>query len=504
MAKELTTASISAPGFFGLNTQESSVTLAAGFALRADNCVIDQYGRLGARKGWSYLTTDAAVGLQGGYRFTDIDGTVTFLCWNDTGFYEYNGSSPLVSLTYSGVGTLLEGNWQGVTLNDKAYFFQRGYNPVFFDPLTGVIDDTAVTVPTGNCALAAYGRVWTADTDTNQNTVYWSTLLDGNDFTTGTAGSINLSAVLVGGNDRIVALGAQNGRLIIFCERSIVIYGDTDADQILNPVNMRLVEVISGVGCVARDSVQNTGKDIVFLSEDGLRSLGRVIQEKSQPMTDISKNIRDDLVRTVNQVDRETVKSCYSADNAFYLLLVPEYSRIYCFDMRSPLQDGSARVTLWDNQTQTNMIVGPNNLFFTQVDGLARYSGYTDNGVPYRLKYYTNYLDFDNATTVKYMKRLAVTLIGGAGQDFVFKTGYDYNDNYESYGVNIVDKANSEYGVSEYNFGAEYTTGTLSETIRAPVGGSGNIIQVGFEAEIAGIELSIQKLDIYIKQGKIY
>jgi len=56
MAKPLQSASVAAPGFFGLNTQESSVTLEDGFALVADNCIIDKYGRLGARKGWRYLT----------------------------------------------------------------------------------------------------------------------------------------------------------------------------------------------------------------------------------------------------------------------------------------------------------------------------------------------------------------------------------------------------------------------------------------------------------------
>ena len=52
MAKQLMSSSIAAPAFYGLNTQESGVTLQEGFALQADNCVIDKFGRLGARKGW--------------------------------------------------------------------------------------------------------------------------------------------------------------------------------------------------------------------------------------------------------------------------------------------------------------------------------------------------------------------------------------------------------------------------------------------------------------------
>jgi hypothetical protein len=43
--KELKSASVGAPGFFGLNTQSSGALLSDGFALVANNCVIDKYGR---------------------------------------------------------------------------------------------------------------------------------------------------------------------------------------------------------------------------------------------------------------------------------------------------------------------------------------------------------------------------------------------------------------------------------------------------------------------------
>jgi hypothetical protein len=54
MAKELVTASLVAPAFLGLNTQESSLSNDPSFALDANNCVIDEFGRLGAREGWFY------------------------------------------------------------------------------------------------------------------------------------------------------------------------------------------------------------------------------------------------------------------------------------------------------------------------------------------------------------------------------------------------------------------------------------------------------------------
>lgn len=508
MAQQLQSASIAAPGFFGLNTQESSITLAAGFALTADNCVIDKFGRLGARKGFISLANSTPTALKGAHLFRDINGTEYFGCWTDTGFYIYDGSATLLPTTYSGSNVLTEGNWQAATLNDAAFLFQRGYEPIYFSPTTGLIDDVVNVghgvVPKANTVLSAYGRLWVADTVDNKTTVWWSTLLDGTNFGSGTSGSVDLTSVLVNGNDKITALGAQNGRLVIFTENNIVIYGDPSGNT-LNPATMQLVEIIAGIGCKARDSVQNTGQDILFLSQDGLRSLGRTIQEKSQPMRDLSKNIRDELVRTVHATNAEDIKSVYSADNAFYLLLIPEYQRIYCFDMRQPLQDGSARVTIWDNQVHTGMVSGPDDVYFTGVHGLSIYQGYTDFGSPYVIKYYTNYFDFDNSASVKMLKRLSVTLVGGSGQNFVLKAGYDYSDSYQSYPVSIEIRDNAEYGVAQYNDSeAEYTVGTLSDTVRAPVGGSGNVIQVGFEATIIGAQLSIQKLDIYVKQGRIY
>ncbi len=57
--KRIQTATIAAPGFLGLNTQESSIQLSSGYALKAQNCVIDRYGRIGARRGWT--TVNSAV-----------------------------------------------------------------------------------------------------------------------------------------------------------------------------------------------------------------------------------------------------------------------------------------------------------------------------------------------------------------------------------------------------------------------------------------------------------
>ena len=59
MAQQLQNVTISAPAFSGINTQDSPIDLDACFAKVADNCVIDSFGRIGARNGYELLTTDA-------------------------------------------------------------------------------------------------------------------------------------------------------------------------------------------------------------------------------------------------------------------------------------------------------------------------------------------------------------------------------------------------------------------------------------------------------------
>ena len=78
MASQFLTQSIAAPGFYGLNLQESSITLSSGFALKAQNCIIDKYGRIGARRGWtavnSTVNTDLGAANPVEFIFEVVDG----------------------------------------------------------------------------------------------------------------------------------------------------------------------------------------------------------------------------------------------------------------------------------------------------------------------------------------------------------------------------------------------------------------------------------------------
>ena len=107
-----------------------------------------------------------------------------------------------------------------------------------------------------------------------------------------------------------------------------------------------------------------------------------------------------------------------------------------------------------------------------------------------------------------------VTLVGPSGQAFVMKVAVNYSTIFTSYvytlGTGTVYEYNPQALIdqavpldgAEYNI-AEFSDGIIIENVRASVGGAGEILQAGFETTINGAPMSLQKLDILTKTGRI-
>ena len=605
MAEQLVTGSIAAPGFSGLNTQDSSIQLDSGFALEANNCVIDKYGRVGARKGWTKVNPTAfnSGHVRTVFEFVKADNNLTFAAADNkiygthpsTGAYvqypvggtlfcpsastTYSQTGTTVTVTHSSHGyttgntvyfgptsgtadeglyvvtvtsgsvftftspssettsgsancinilttyTITDDNWQalnmpygtGSTASAHAVWLQANHIPLVMHKL-GTAPHTHVdgygfqrlgdiaTFPSPytvtdfkpSCGVYAFGRLWVANVGSNDTqTVYFSDLQDPSNWTTGTSGKLDISAVIPTG-DPIVGLAQHNGFLIIFCRKHIVVYSGAST-----PSTMTLSDTITGVGCIARDTIQSVaGTDILFLSETGVQSLQRVIQEKSLPFRDVSKNVRDELITLVSSETEANIKAIYYPTDAFYLLSLPGTGFTYCFDTRGVLENGASRVTVWKQISPTAFCMMYNrDLYMGQVGYIGKYDGYQDNTSTYRMSYFTNYFDFGSATTNKILKRINVTAIGGSAQPIAIKWGYDYTRNYFSRGIVLQRVEVWEYGTAEYNI-ATYTNGIALDIANIPASGSGTVLQLGFESDIRGTPLSIQKIDFFLKQGK--
>jgi hypothetical protein len=513
MSQQIQAYSITAPGFFGLNTQDSSLDLDKGWALVANNAVIDQYGRIGARKGYTKQhSTLAALGTADVKTITELvdsAGTSYTLCAGNNKIFKLVGTT-LSEVTFNGVGTaptITDSNWSTAYLNGRIYFFQSGHTPIGFDPTVSTTTYFRAdqesgyngTVQLANIIISAYGRLWNASTTTDKVTVQWSDTKNPNKWGTGTAGTLDTTTVWPKGGDTIVALAAHNNLLYIFGKRNILIY--TGATT---PATMTLSDVVTGIGCVSRDSVANTGSDVVFLSETGVRSVSRTIQEKSAPLNDLSKNVRNDLISVVAGEDAATIKAVYSPREGFYLLNLPLSKQVYCFDTKAALPDGSLRVTTWDTiEPKSFCQLSDGSLLLGRLGFICKYTGYfDDDSTTYRMQYYTQHTDLGSPNVTSILKKLKAVVMGGTDQIVTVKWAYDYTGAFQSENIEITDQAVSYYGIGEYGI-AYYTDGVALQTITAYPTGSGKVVQTGYETEVKGYSISIQKLELHAKTGRI-
>jgi hypothetical protein len=277
------------------------------------------------------------------------------------------------------------------------------------------------------------------------------------------------------------------------------------AQDVLSAGVFKISDSLTGIGCIARDTIQNTGSDVIFLSDTGVRSVLRTIQEKSAPFRDLSKNVRNDLMNAVAGETAANIKSVYSPFESFYLITLPALKIVYCFDMKATLQDGSSRVTIWDNmEPKSFCYLRDKSLLIGKAGYIGQYSGYQDNGNSYRFQYFTNHTDLGTPSVSSVLKKLSVVVIGGSDQYLAIKWGYDFKENYFSQNAKIPTQRVAEFGISEYNTaGVEYSDGITLQTLVAYPTGSGKVIQTGYEADINGSALSIQKIEIQAKNGKI-
>ena len=572
MAQQLQNITVQAPGFAGINSQDSPVSLDQSFAATASNCVIDEYGRIGARKGYREKSSNVSFasnsrGVEAVYESLDASGNKRIFSAVDNKIYEgLDFSSDITPASY----TPTANNWKIVSFNNHTYFYQRDHEPLIFTDAGGsavLSKHSAYAVgtatpstfyPQANEVIGAYGRLWAADVSGNTKTVYWSDTLQGHKWSGGSAGSLNLSTVFPTGHDEIVALAAHNGFLIIFCKRSIIVYSGAES-----PATMQLADTVEGVGCIARDSVQNTGTDIIFLSEDGVRSFGRTIQEKSMPMRDISNNVRTELTELVRE-QANPIKSIYSADDAFYLLSLQDSQTIYCFDMRGQLPDGSNRVTTWSTINPRSMaLLQDGSIYFGREDGIFKYEEYQDDGSSYEMIYYSNPLSFGNSTNLKFLKKFNITIIGNVAAETTLSWGYDYADTFNKtvFSTGKTDTDTSEFNVGQFGdntttlvapsstgtyLGAFSSAPTTTEVnalyynttdsklyywsgsawveedtvdtayvasnftggvdIQRPAintNGSGTVVTIGIESTISGSPYSIQQIDVHALLGRL-
>lgn len=508
---------LNTPAFMGLNKQAANSLLGPEWATRLDNAVIDSSNRVASRKGWGATTTTPnADKFISGAEYHKHDGTVQLIVATDNATILRSTDDGATFAAVTGTAVFTDGNWQWMNFADKLIGVQSGKQPIVYSGSTfSHISDTSAE-PTGGCGLSAFGRLWIADAD--GNTLKYSALLDETDWSGTDTGSFDLKNVWEG-TDTIEHIAAFNGSLVIFGKNNIVFYSDGAGSALgLDPINAYVVDTIRGTGCVARDSVQHIEGDIWFLGRQGLMSLGRLLQQKSNPLNNLSKNVQDyvsDSFSNAAYVPSRT-RSIYSPRNRFYLLSLPkesatsagdELGQVIAFDTRGLMEDGSARcLGVWNGIIPTLLISRVDDSLLCAhmlTDGeLFTYGGYNDDTGSIAFEYRSGWTDLGGEGFLKFLKRMNIVFFTDGAMTVRFKWAWDFLDTYTTKAKTFVSGGISGlWGVSEFGI-AEYSGGVGLNDGKVQGNGTGEYIKFGISVTIDGNQFSLQQLDLYARIGR--
>jgi hypothetical protein len=102
----------------------------------------------------------------------------------------------------------------------------------------------------------------------------------------------------------------------------------------------------------------------------------------------------------------------------------------------------------------------------------------------------------------KILKKISLVLIGSSNQPITAKWGFDYSTSYQAASRNLGASLPAEFNIAQYNIN-EYSVGIDISNFTYQASGTGKVVQIGIETDISGSPLSIQKLDLFVKEGKV-
>lgn len=561
---------ISGYGFQGVNTEMEPVGGDLSFALKADNCIVDRVGRISARETFTptYMWQsdgfgpfpDADITAISAYFVPDkpehaVVGTallgtyapeakpMTYREWNgqeEVLVYDFDPSEPYeYRQFFEFEGKAIEaaaptGDYSRalyVHFKDRLFLFNKDMPFMEFDLGAGAWNPVTHTPPptisaiNGDIAISAYGRLWVAGVDGDYQTIHYSSLLredewydpsaepiDGDYYNDG--GVINVSEYWPVEYDEIVNIHAHNGFLIVFGRQSILLYGNAGNGDPAGENGLFLQDAISGVGLVERDALCNIGTDVVFCDDTGVRSIGRVIQEKSNPITEPSLNVKRDFMEMIKK-ERESgslvkgIRFCYFPTKALFVALFRSASMAYVFGTERPSSTGGSIVTRWTDCHFASMYFaetyekGIPYLGGKWNRGVLSYDGYRTQE-PYEFRFESMALGISQGQMMDIMSKSIIYLISSEAVPIDAKAlwgfeGYlQYEYDFRTNPVGSTFYNIAEWGVDEY---IGPNTGIWRNKVNTM--GSGTFLRVGLSVQVDTIGFAIQEIAANTAVGRL-
>ena len=559
---------ISGYNFQGLNTEMEPVGGDLSFALKADNAVIDKVGRVSARETFTPTYMWNATGM-GPYPDADITaisayfhgnrgshsvvgtaltGTylpvskpVTRKVWNGLETRDSHDFDPSQNTEYRQFyelnGNIIEaiaptGDYSRalyVHFKDRLFLFNKAMPFMEFDVGAGTWNPVTHTPPPtitaidGDIAISAYGRLWVSGVDGDYQTIHYSSLLREDLWydpsaepadNTNDGGIINVSEYWPVEYDEIVNIHAHNGFLIVFGRQSILLYANASNGDPAGENGIFLQDAISSVGLIERDALCNIGTDVVFCDDTGIRSIGRVIQEKSNPVAEPSLNVKRDFMDMI-KTERESaslvagIRMTYFPTKSMYVVLFRSQAMAYTFSTNPPSTTGGAMATRWTDCHFASMYFAE-----TFEKGIPYLGGRWNRGVlsyeghrtqePFEFRFESMALGISQGQMMDIMSKSIIYLIASESIPVDAKAlwGFEGRLQYE-YDFRTNPIGSTEYNVAEW--GVDEYIGPNNGIWRSKVNtmGSGPFLRVGLAATIQNTGIAIQEIAVNTAVGRL-
>jgi hypothetical protein len=431
------------------------------------------------------------------------------------------GSSNITNPTtnsIAGTASLTSGNWWFQNFNGKMVGFIAGQKPAVYStgtPVLNTIVESSGTWPlSSGVGCAAFGRVWSVSQSDGQ-TITYSDLLDETAVGTAGAGQINMASIWNAGTDVITAIFAFNASLVVCGLNHIVFFTDGRGSLLgLDPTQAYVFDLLVGTGCLnQRTAVPMGESDYIFLSPNGVQSIGRLTSDRNNPTYSLTKYVRDTLVNQVNKEVIANISATYNPLTGFYLLSLPTAGIIYCLDQRRRYQDDVGNVcsivTTW-NMNGNAMYTNHSYLtYIARTAGkVALYTGLSDEGLQYTFQWLSPWISFAQqggpqvSTKLKMLKRYEVIVFTGGNANVNMSWNTDFNQNPSTTTISLTNiGTNSQYGLGQYGL-AQYGGGAGTIIVKYDARARGQYYQFGLNIAV-GSAFALQQLQAAVKLGRV-
>lgn len=507
------------PGFRGLNTAFATTVGAVDplWALVLQNAVFDEVGRISLRKGWINQTTTAMTG--GGlvhvvHEYARDDGTTTLIALKANFTFWESADDGATWSEITGAISTATVKWKFVNFTDKLYATGPGHK-IWEYTGTGTFTQVASSSAGNGTLLAAFGRIW-AGQDAS-SIINFSVLLGGGDFSGVGSGSIDAANAWTSETDDIMALAAFGSTFVVFGRKQILMYIDGSGSLLgIDPDNMYVVDTVEGTGTEFRDSIVSIGEgDIWFIGKQGVQSLKRVIADKVNPLTDITKNVRALVIDLIaNEVGATgNIKGIFSPDNQFVIYLFPESNKMLLLDTKFTMEDGTYRAAEWIDLTSFNaLMIRKNNdiLFGLTAGDIGKYDMYRDDGggadTKYNLTYVSPWLDFgpEVHNRLKIIKQFYGIFFGRETLTATARWAFDFRPlEFSETFINDFQSSGAEFGAGEFGED-EFGTGHRLRKQYIAGSGEGQFVKVYITIESTDVDaiVAIQEMGVFAKLGR--